>query len=110
MKTYIFLFIAIAFEIIATTSLKASEQFSKLIPSILVVIGYSAAFYFLSMVLKKMDLGIAYAIWSSLGIVCVTIIGAVLFKQKPDLPAIIGIAFILIGVIIINVFSKNSAH
>ncbi len=110
MKTYIFLLIAIAFEILATTSLKASDQFSKLIPSVIVVLGYGASFYFLSMVLKKMDVGIAYAIWSGLGIVCVTLIAAILFKQKPDLPALIGMAFIIIGVIVINVFSKNAAH
>jgi small multidrug resistance pump len=102
--------IAIVFESIATTALKASEQFSKFLPSLIVVFGYAGAFYSLSIVLKKMDVGIAYAIWSALGIVCITIIGTVLFKQKPDLPAIIGMAFILLGVIIINVFSKNSIH
>lgn len=110
MKTYIFLLIAIAFEILATTSLKASDQFSKLLPSVIVVLGYGASFYFLSLVLKKMDVGIAYAIWSGLGIVCVTVIAAFLFKQKPDMPAMVGMAFILIGVIVINVFSKNAAH
>lgn len=110
MKTYVYLLIAIAFEIIGTTALKTSEQFSKLLPSVLVVIGYGTAFYFLSMVMKKMDVGIAYAIWSALGIVILTVIGAVWFKQKPDLPAIIGLSLIVIGVIIINVFSKSASH
>lgn len=108
MKTYVFLFIAIAFEIMATTALKASEQFSKLIPSILVVLGYSGAFYFLSIVLKKMQVGVAYAIWSALGIVFITLIGALLFKQKPDFPTVLGMVFIIVGVVIINVFSKSA--
>lgn len=110
MKTYLYLLFAIVFEIVATSALKASEQFTKLLPSLLVVFGYGAAFYFLSVVVKKMDVGIAYAIWSALGIVFVTIIGALLYKQKPDLPAIIGIGLILIGVIVINVFSKSASH
>ncbi len=110
MKTYLFLFLAIISEIIATTALKASEEFTKLWPSIIVVCGYGIAFYFLSLTLKKMDLGIAYAIWSGVGIVLVTAIGAVFYKQKPDLPAIIGIVFIIIGVLVINLLSKNAGH
>lgn len=108
MKTYVFLIIAIVFEIIATSALKASEQFSKLMPSVLVVLGYGGAFYFLSIVLKKMQVGVAYAIWSALGIVFITLIAAILYKQKPDFPAVLGMAFIIIGVIIINVFSKSA--
>ncbi|KIO74594.1 multidrug transporter [Pedobacter lusitanus] len=110
MKTYIFLFLAIVSEIIATTALKASEQFTRFWPSVVVVCGYAIAFYFLSLTLRKMDLGIAYAIWSGVGIVLVTALGAVFYKQKPDLPAVIGIAFIIIGVLIINLLSKNSGH
>lgn len=110
MKTYLFLIIAITAEIIATSALKASEQFTRLWPSVIVVAGYAIAFYALSITLKKMQLGLAYAIWSGVGIVVVTLIGALFYKQKPDLPAIIGIALIVAGVVIINLFSKTSAH
>lgn len=110
MKTYIFLAIAIISEIIATTALKASEQFTRLWPSVLVVVGYASAFYFLSLTLNKLNLGIAYAIWSGIGIVLVTVMGVLIYKQKPDLPALIGIALIIAGVVVINLFSKTSAH
>ncbi|SMD03189.1 SMR family transporter [Pedobacter nyackensis] len=110
LKTYIFLLIAIVFEIIATSALKASDQFSKLWPSILTVCGYAAAFYFLSLSLNKLNLGIAYAIWSGIGIVMISFVGLFLFKQKLDFPAIIGIALIVCGVVVINVFSKAVSH
>ena len=110
MKTYVYLLIAIVAEIIATSSLKASEQFTKLWPSVLVAAGYLTAFYFLSLTLKKMEVGIAYALWSGIGIVLVSVAGAVLYKQKPDLPAVIGMALIICGVVVINLFSKNAAH
>lgn len=110
LKTYLFLFVAIVFEIIATSSLKASEQFSKLWPSVITIAGYLAAFYFLSLSLNKLNLGIAYAIWSGVGIVVISIVGLFLFKQKLDLPAIIGIALIVCGVVVINVFSKTTSH
>lgn len=110
MKTYVYLLIAIVAEIIATSSLKASEQFTKLWPSVLVAAGYLTAFYFLSLTLKKMEVGIAYALWSGIGIVLVSIAGAVLYKQKPDIPAVIGMALIICGVVVINLFSKNAAH
>lgn len=106
MKNFIFLFIAIVCEVIATSSLKASEQFTKLIPSALTIIGYMAAFYFLSLTLKTIPVGIAYAIWSGVGIVLVTVVGAILYKQQPDWAAIVGMALIVIGVVVINVFSK----
>ncbi|ANF52186.1 multidrug transporter [Chryseobacterium glaciei] len=109
-RSYIYLILAIVFEIIATTFLKKSEEFSKLLPSIVTVIGYSAAFYFLSLTLRQIPVGITYAIWSGVGIIFITIIGIVAFKQVPDLPAIIGIALIVIGVIIINIFSKMGTH
>ncbi|MET3537555.1 DMT family transporter [Chryseobacterium limigenitum] len=109
-RSYIYLILAIVFEIIATTFLKKSEEFSKLMPSIVTVIGYSAAFYFLSLTLRQIPVGITYAIWSGVGIIFITIIGIVAFKQIPDLPAIIGIALIVIGVIIINIFSKMGTH
>lgn len=110
MKTYIFLFIAIIAEIVATSALKASEQFTRLWPSVLVAAGYLTAFYFLSLTLKRMDLGIVYALWSGVGIVLVSVAGFVIYKQKLDLPALIGIAFILVGVVIINLFSKTATH
>jgi small multidrug resistance pump len=110
MKNFLFLGIAIIFEIIATSALKKSEQFTQLIPSIITCIGYFGAFYFLSFAIRTIPVGIAYAIWSGVGIVLITIIGAVFFKQIPDLPAIIGLAFIMIGVVVINVFSKTTVH
>lgn len=110
MKNFLFLALAILFETIATSTLKSSEQFTKLVPSIITIVGYFAAFYFLSLALKTIPIGIAYAIWSGIGIVLITLIGLFIFNQKLDLPAIIGLAFILIGVIIINIFSKTTTH
>lgn len=110
MKNFFFLGIAIIFEIIATSALKKSEQFTQLLPSIITIVGYFAAFYFLSFAIRTIPVGIAYAIWSGVGIVLITIIGAIFFKQIPDLPAIIGLALIMIGVVVINVFSKTTAH
>lgn len=110
MKNFFFLGIAIIFEIIATSALKKSEQFTQIIPSIITIVGYFAAFYFLSFAIRTIPVGIAYAIWSGVGIVLITIIGAVFFKQIPDLPSIIGLALIMIGVVVINVFSKTTAH
>ena len=110
MKNFFFLGIAIIFEIIATSALKKSEQFTQIIPSIITIVGYFAAFYFLSFAIRTIPVGIAYAIWSGVGIVLITIIGAIFFKQIPDLPAIIGLALIMIGVVVINVFSKTTVH
>jgi small multidrug resistance pump len=104
------LFLAILFEVIATSSLKASEQFSKVIPSMVVIIGYGAAFYFFSISLKSIPVGMAYAVWSALGIVLVSVAGIFLYKQIPDLPAVIGMVFIIFGVIIIQGFSKSVAQ
>ena len=107
---HLYLAIAIISEVVATSALKASNGFSNLLPSILVVVGYSIAFYMLSLVLKTMDIGMAYAIWAGLGIVLVAIVGAVMFKQIPDLPAIFGMVLIVAGVFIINVYSKTVSH
>jgi small multidrug resistance pump len=107
---YLYLSIAIVAEVIATSALKASEGFSNLGPSIVVIIGYIIAFYFLSLILKTIPVGIAYAIWSGIGIALITIVGAVLYKQVPDAPAVIGIVLIIAGVVVINVFSKTSSH
>ncbi len=110
MKTWIILFVAILSEVIATSALKASDGFTKLGPSVLVVIGYALAFYFLSLALKVMPVGIAYAIWAGLGIVLTAIIGWIMFGQKLDLAAFLGIALILLGVLVINVFSGTNTH
>lgn len=107
---YLFLLIAIISEVIATSALKQANSFTRLGPSIIVVIGYGVAFYFLSLTLKSMPVGIAYAVWSGVGILLISAIGAIFYKQMLDLPAIIGLSFIIIGVIIVNVFSKMSAH
>lgn len=108
MKNYLFLLIAILLETLATTSLKASEGFTKPLPTTLTILGYIGAFYFLSLTLKTIPLGISYALWSGIGIVLITLVGFFIYKQRLDLPAIIGIGFILIGVIVIQLFSKSS--
>ncbi len=109
-KSYIYLLLAIICEIIATTFLKKSEGFTRLLPSAITIIGYSVAFYFLSITLRNIPVGITYAIWSGVGIVAITIIGIIAFKQIPDWPAIIGMVLIIIGVIIIHLFSKMGTH
>lgn len=110
MKSYLILLLAIIFETLATSFLKQSEQFTKLVPSLLTIVGYAASFYCLSIVLKTIPVGIAYAIWSGVGIILIAIIGLVVFKQHLDLPAIIGLGMIIAGVVIINVFSKSVSH
>lgn len=110
MKKYLLLFIAILFETIATSAVKSTEQFTRPIPTIITIIGYAAAFYFLSLTLKSIPIGIAYAIWSGAGIILITVAGIFLYKQIPDIPAIIGLSLIIAGVIIINLFSKTSVH
>lgn len=107
---WIYLAIAILAEVIATTALKSTEGFTKLMPSMVVLIGYGTAFFFLSLILKSIPVGIAYAIWSGVGISLIAIIGYFKFGQRLDLPAMIGIAFIIIGVVIINFFSKTVSH
>lgn len=109
MQKFIPLLIAILFETVATLALRQSNQFSKLLPSIVCVLGYIGAFYFLSITLKYIPLGISYAIWSGIGIVLISLFGYLLYNQKLDFPAILGISFIIIGVIIIQVFSKSNA-
>jgi len=108
--TYIYFAAAIVSEVIATSSLQASEQFTKLIPSMMVVIGYCISFYLVTLVLKTIPIGITYAIWSGAGIVLVALVGAIIYKQIPDIPAVIGMGLIVAGVIIINVYSKTLAH
>ena len=107
--TLVLLLIAITAEVIATTALKLSNGFSQVLPSVVVVLGYGCAFYFLSLVLKSMPIGVAYAIWSGVGIALITLVGTVFFKQSLDVPAMVGIGLIVAGVLTINVFSNTSA-
>jgi small multidrug resistance pump len=107
---YLFLAIAIASEVCATSFMKLSEGFTRPIPSIVTAIGYAIAFYFLSLTLKTVPTGIAYAIWSGVGIVLITTIAWVFQGQKLDVAAIAGMALIIAGVVVMNVFSRASAH
>ncbi|REK15621.1 MAG: QacE family quaternary ammonium compound efflux SMR transporter [Planctomycetota bacterium] len=107
---YLYLLLAIVAEVVATSTLKATDGFSRPLPTLIVAAGYSVAFFLLSIVVKSMSVGIVYAIWSGAGIVLVTAVGAVWLKQVPDRPAIIGIALIMAGVIVVNLFSKSVTH
>lgn len=110
MKNWLFLCIAISAEVVATSSLKASEGFTKFWPSLIVVLGYAISFYFLALSLKVIPVGIAYAVWAGLGIVLISIAGWTFFGQKLDLASFLGMGLIIAGVVVINVFSKVSAH
>ncbi|EMB2825341.1 multidrug efflux SMR transporter [Pseudomonas aeruginosa] len=110
MNNWLFLAVAIFGEVAATSALKASEGFTKPLPSILVVLGYGLAFYFLSLALKTIPMGIAYAVWAGLGIVLVTAVAWVFYGQKLDIWAFIGMAMIVGGVAVLNLLSKGSAH
>jgi small multidrug resistance pump len=107
---YLYLAVAIIAEIIATSALKVSEEFTKLVPSAIVIIGYGVAFYCLTLVLRNIPVGITYSIWAGLGIVLIAIVGALLFRQVPDIPAVRGMILIVSGVVVINVFSKTVSH
>jgi len=104
---YLYLGIAIVAEVIATSSLKASSEFTRLWPSVAVVVGYGVSFYFMTLVLRTIPLGVTYAIWSGLGIVLVAAAGWVFYKQPIDLPAALGMGLIITGVAVINLFSKT---
>lgn len=103
---YVYLSIAVVVEVIATMALKSSEGFTRLVPSVIVVVGYGTAFYLLTLVLKTIPVGITYAVWAGLGIALVTIAAAVVFGEIPDMPAIVGITLIMTGVVVINLFSR----
>lgn len=107
MKYWLFLAIAIVSEVIATSALKGSEGFTRLVPSLTVIIGYVVSFYFLSLTLKAIPVGIAYAIWSGTGVVLIALAGWWLYNQKLDLAAIIGMGLIVAGVLVINLFSRS---
>jgi small multidrug resistance pump len=104
--SYLYLAIAIVCEVIGTSALKATEGFTRIGPSIVVVIGYGLAFYFLSLTLKTVPVGVAYAIWSGAGVALITLIGWLVFKQRLDLPAVLGILLIVAGVVVIQFFSQ----
>lgn len=107
MKNFIYLAVAIVTEILSTSALKSSVGFTKLWPSVLTCIFYATSIYFLSLTLEEMPIGIAYAIWCGVGIVLVSLVGALVFKQYLDKPAMIGIVLIIAGVVIMNIFSKS---
>lgn len=110
MNAYLYLGVAIACEVVATTLLKASDGLSRLWPTLGTVAGYAAAFFCLSLTLKSIPTGVAYAIWSGVGIVLISIAGWLFFKQTLDAAAIAGMSLIAAGVVVINVFSKSAAH
>ncbi len=107
---YLYLTIAIISEVVATSTLKATREFTRLAPSLVVAAGYASAFYFLTLTLRVIPVGVAYALWSGLGIVLVAGAGFFIYGQRPDLPAVIGIVLIMSGVVVINVFSRMLAH
>ncbi|MCK5809746.1 MAG: multidrug efflux SMR transporter [Cocleimonas sp.] len=106
---YFYLAIAIMMEVVAMTALK-SGGFSKLLPTLVMATGYGISFYFMLLALKTIPMGITYAIWAGIGIVLIAVIGAVRYNETPDLPAIIGMSLIILGVIVIHTFSKTIAH
>ncbi|WP_165666005.1 DMT family transporter [Metapseudomonas otitidis] len=110
MTGYIYLAIAIAAEVVATTSMKAVDGFNKPLPLVLVIGGYAIAFWMLTMVVKTIPVGIAYAIWAGLGIVLVSIAALVIYQQKLDLPAVVGMGMIVSGVVVIQLFSSSTGH
>ncbi|WP_187774752.1 DMT family transporter [Billgrantia pellis] len=110
MMAYLYLALAIVAEVIATSALKASDGFSRLGPSLVSVVGYGVAFFLLSLVLRTVPVGIAYALWAGLGIVLVALVGVLMYGQRPDLPAVLGIALIVAGVLVIQLFSRVTAH
>ena len=110
MNHWVYLISAIVSEVIATSALKASTGFSKPLPSVVVVIGYLVSFYFLSLTLKTIPVGIAYAIWSGVGVVLISVVAWLLYGQRLDLPALIGMGLIISGVMVINLFSNTAGH
>lgn len=110
MQHWLILGIAIVSEVIATSALKASDGFTRLLPSVIVVVGYGIAFYCLALVLRTLPVGIVYAIWSGVGVALIALVGWLLYDQALDLPAVLGLTLIVAGVVVLNVFSKTVAH
>lgn len=107
---YSMLVVAIVFEVLGTSAMQAAQHFSRLVPTVMMVVCYAIAFYFLSWSLRYVPVGIAYGIWSGLGIVLISLVGYFVFGQKLDLAAVIGLGLIVAGVIVLNVFSKSTFH
>ncbi len=107
---YLWLAIAIGSEVLATSSLKACAGFTRLLPSIVVVLGYGVAFFCLSQTLRSIPIGIVYAIWSGLGTVLIAVVGFFVYREPLDRPALVGMALIIAGVLVMNLFSKSTAH
>jgi multidrug transporter EmrE-like cation transporter len=110
MKPWLLLAVAILAEVVGTSALKASEGFTRLGPSSLVIAGYALSFYCLALVLRTIPVGVAYAIWSGLGIVLITLVAWVVYDQSVDLAAVLGMGLIVAGVLVLNLFSKTAAH
>lgn len=110
MQQWIYLSVAILSEVIGTSALKATEGFTRLWPSVIVVVAYLVSFFFLSLTLKTLPVGVAYAIWSGVGVALIALIGWVLFGQALDLAGILGLSLIVLGVIVLNLFSKSISH
>jgi small multidrug resistance pump len=107
---YAYLGFAIMFEVVGTSALKESDAFTKLVPSVIVVVAYAASFMFLALTLRTIPVGIAYALWAGIGIVLIAVIGWAWFKQPLDLPALIGLSLIVAGVVVVNAFSRTLPH
>jgi small multidrug resistance pump len=107
---YAMLVLAIVFEVLGTSAMQAAQHFTRLLPTLLMVVCYAVAFYFLSYTLKVIPVGIAYAIWSGLGIVLISLAGYLVFGQKLDFAAILGLGLIIAGVVVLNLFSKSTFH
>lgn len=109
-QPYLYLGVAVVFEVIGTSAMKASDSFTRLIPTLIVAVAYTASFAFLALTLRTIPIGIAYALWSGIGIVLIAAVGWFWFKQSLDTPALVGLGLIIAGVIVVNAFSKSVPH
>ncbi|WP_456441865.1 DMT family transporter [Caldithrix abyssi] len=110
MKAYGILAVAILAEVAATSALRATEGFTRVLPTLVVIVGYGVAFYCLTIVVKTIPIGVAYAIWTGMGIVLVSAAAIFLYGQKPDVPALVGMGLIVIGTIVLMLFSRMEVH
>lgn len=110
LKSCLFLFAAVVAEVMAATALAQSASFTRLVPSVIAVVAYSVSFWFLSFPLRTVSTGIVYALWSGMGIIMITGIAWIWYRQALDLPAVLGLVLVLTGAIVINVFSKSISH
>ncbi len=110
MNNWVYLGLAIVSEVLATASLKSTEGFTRLVPSIVVLVGYSAAFYFLSLTLDTIPIGVAYAVWSGVGVATITLVSFVLYDQKIDVAGLVGIGLIVAGVVVLRLFSATTVE